>query len=298
MSNTSCNRYCDNSYEGSKNRSTFQCGSLNNTKIWAVYDLNGTCPTNSIYIKELKKCVSTYRYFWNSCTPPSVSFVFNENVTWPILLKAIDQLQLKNTTVSIDIDESVVIDTAWKCASAQSGTTTPSYSFRTPYSRPYSFYGLSSTTRYILENNCLVESSYTHYNHRYANRLCVVNPIDIFSSDDDTDEISIAAVNPQMKFCPTDWFDLNGRCYRVSEARKTIEQAHASCIDVSANSLNKFNQTSIWLLDSNGNIIGGSELNDSPSGEISTYVSEWQARIGFFLLDTDPDHGIGLLDNK
>jgi len=96
LPNTSCDHYCTNSFEGSKTELKYQCGSLTNPQIWAIYDLNGSCPINYIYIKELKKCIYTYKNFWNSCTPPSVSYVYDGSLTWKIFLQVIDKLQLND----------------------------------------------------------------------------------------------------------------------------------------------------------------------------------------------------------
>lgn len=297
LSNTSCDQYCNNTYEGSKTDLKYPCGSKTNPQIWAVYDLNGTCPLNYIYIKELKKCIYTYKNFWNSCTPPSVSFVYDGSLTWKDFLKIINRLQLNNSTATIDFDESVIIDQSWKCPIVTSVSTSDTWRSYSSQSRS-TLFGWNSNSRYILENGCLRESSYASYSHRYSHRLCITDAANKYSSTDDDDDDNatyIFAVNPQTKFCPDNWFDLNGRCYRVSEERKTIEQARNSCITVStSNHLNTLSKPQIWLIDSTGNIIGGEELNDSPTGQIVEYVSEWQARLGFFLLDTDPDHGMNI----
>ncbi|CAF1131269.1 unnamed protein product [Rotaria sordida] len=300
LSNTSCDRYCNNTYEGSSHDLKYQCGSLKNRQIWAIYDLNGTCPINFIYMKELKKCIYAYKYFWNSCTPPSTSFTFDDSITWNNLLKIIDKLQLKDLTVTIDFDDSVVIDSSWKCLNSLSTSTVSSSMWSSYISRSRStLYNFNSNTRYILEKGCLIESSYSSYSHRYSYRLCITDSINRYAltnDDDNNNETYIFSLNPQIKYCPTNWFDLNGRCYRISDERKTIEQARNSCISISTNESTTSSQSRIWLFDSNGNIIGGNELNDSPKGEIVEYISQWQARIGFFLLDTDPDHDNGVTD--
>jgi hypothetical protein len=298
LPNSSCDRYCNNTFEGSITEHKYQCGSSTNPLIWAVYDLNGTCPLNFIYIKELNKCVYTYKNFWNSCTPPSVTFTYDGSLTWTNYLKMINKLQLNDSIVTVDFDESVIIDQTWKCST----TTSPSSNtWRSYFSQSRStLYGWSSNIRYILENGCLRESSYSSYSHRYSYRLCVTDPINKYSSTDNEDNNGtyISGINPQRKFCPTNWFDLNGRCYRMSDERKTIEQARNSCISESPSTTqsNTLDKPRIWLIDSSGKIIDEDEFNDSPSGDIVEYVSEWQARLGFFLLDTDPDSGMEIDD--
>jgi hypothetical protein len=298
LPNSSCDLYCNNTYEGSKNELKYQCGSSKDPKIWAIYDLNGTCPMNFIYIKEIKKCIYTYKNFWNSCTPPSVSFVYDGSYAWNILLKIISKLQLNDSIVTIDFDESVIIERSWKCMNTT--LISSSDTWRSYYSQSRStLYGWSSNTRYILENGCLRESSHSSYSHRYSNRLCVTDPVNRYSitNNENSNGTYITTINTQIKYCPTNWFDLNGRCYRISDERKTIEQARNSCISVSSSTSqsNTYDKPRIWLIDSYGNIIGGDELNDSPTGQIVEYVSEWQSRLGFFLLDTDPDNGIEII---
>ncbi|CAF4534775.1 unnamed protein product [Rotaria sp. Silwood2] len=294
LSNTSCDRYCNNTFEGSSSDHKFQCGSLTNPQTWAIYGLSEICPINFIYIKELKKCIYAYKHFWNSCTPTSISFTFDGSITWNNLLKIINKLQLNESSVTIDFDESVVIDRSWKCPSALSTTTISSLIWTSYLSRSRSsLYGWNSNRRYILENGCLLETSYSSYSHRYSYRLCVTDPVNRYSITDNEDNTGtyIAAVNPQIKYCPTNWFDLNGRCYRVSNERKTIEQAQNSCINVSTTESTTVGQPRIRLMDSSDHIIVDNDLNDSPKGEIVEYISEWQARLGFFLLDTDNDDG-------
>ncbi|CAF4543378.1 unnamed protein product [Rotaria sp. Silwood2] len=301
LSNTSCDRYCNNTFEGSSSDHKFQCGSLTNPQIWAIYELNGTCPINFIYMKELKKCIYAYKNFWNSCSPPSVGFTFDDSITWQTLLKIIDKLQLNDSAVVINFDASVVISSSWKCPSLLSTSTASSYVWTSYLSRSRSGSGLydqNSNTRYILEKGCLLETSYISYLYRYSHNLCVTDPVNKYSitNNEGDNGTYIAAINPVVKYCPTNWFDLNGRCYRVSDERKTIEQARNSCISVSTTGSTTVGQPSIWLIDSTDSVNGGSELNDSPKGDIVEYVSEWQARLGFFLLDTDPDHDDGALD--
>ncbi|CAF0718155.1 unnamed protein product [Adineta steineri] len=295
LSNNSCDRYCNNIYEGSKSDLKYQCGSLTDPKIWAIYDLNGTCPIDYVYMQELNKCVYKYKNFWNSCTPPAVGYIHNGNFSWNGLLKMIGRLQLNESAVTIEFDDDTVVDSTWKCAPVV--VSSPSYSsnsWRSYLAQARStLYGVNSVTRYILESGCLREISYSSYAHRYSYRLCVTDPINKYSSNNNEDSIGtqIFAINPDKQYCPTNWFDLNGRCYRISDERKTIEEARNSCISVSSSSSTSTTTESskIWLIgDTDKN--EDNELSDTPTGEIVEYISEWQSRLGFFLLDTDPDH--------
>ena len=296
LSNKLCDRYCNNTFEGSKTESLFQCGSTTNQRIWSIYDINGSCPINFIYVKELKKCINSYKNFWNSCTPPSVSFTYDGNLAWRNFLKIIDRLQLNSSTVTVNFDESVVVDSSWKCPSTPSLSSSSSDSWKSYYPQSRStLYGWNGNTRYVLENGCLSESSYSSYSHRYSFRLCVTDPTNRYSltNNEDFNGTYISAINPQTVFCPPNWFDLNGRCYRMSDERKSIEQARNSCISTSSTTESgASDKPLIWLIDTNGHTIGGEELSSSPTGELVEYVSEWQARVGFFLLDTDPDSGM------
>ena len=275
LSKNSCNRYCNNTSYDSKIEHKFQCGSLANPRIWAIYDLNGSCPADFVYIKELKACIHAYKHYLNLCTPPSVSYVYNESVTWNTFLKIIEQLHLNESTVTIDFDDDVTIDPSWKCLSETADKLT-SYNRHSNLS----YFSWSFHARYVLDGGCLRKTSQSSYFHRFSNRLCITDPINKYALSD-KDEGGAAATVPKLKVCPTKWFDLNGRCYRMSEERKTIEDARNSCITVS---INKLNKDSNWSVNTD-------QLNDSPKGDIVQYASQWQARLGFFLLDTIPESG-------
>jgi hypothetical protein len=294
LPNKSCDHYCSNTFNGSKVNTKYQCGSSTNTSIWAIYNLNSTCQENFIYVKEIRKCLLVYRNFWSSCVSPSKVFVFDGSITWPTFLQVINRLQLSNVTVMIDIDGSIVVDNAWKCLSTSSSSDT----WRTYLSYSHSsVYSSNSNARFILDHGCLRESSYSSFSHRYSFRLCVSNPVNFYSESNDDDDTSnttfITSVNPQVKFCPTDWFDLNGRCYRMSDEKKTIAQARNSCITVPAVPLATVSKTfREQIFGNTGNLVDHEELNDAPTGRIVEYDSQWHARLGFFLLDTDPDVGM------
>jgi hypothetical protein len=289
LPNNSCNRYCNNTSEESLSEHKFQCGSLNDTRIRAVYDLNGTCPADSVYIKELKKCMSSYRSFWSSCTPPSKTFVYDKSITWSIFLKTIDTLQLNASIVSVDFDEDITVNSSWKCPSNISSTVGTYYSYS-----HLTYSGYSSNIRYILDEGCLRESSYSSYAHRYSHRLCMTNPLNKYSTSDDDDDDEknstyISSTDPQIKFCPPDWFDLNERCYRMSDERKTIQDARQSCISISTES-SKNDKSQSWLYYDNDED-EDSQLTIAPKGDIVQYTSQWQTRLGFFLLDTISENG-------
>jgi hypothetical protein len=295
LPNTSCNRYCSNTPEDSNANHKFQCGSLNDTRIWAIYDLNGTCPMDYVYIKEFQKCLYTYKNYWNSCTLPAKSYIFDGTNTWNDFLKMINTLKLNQTLVTVDFDEDVVVNSSWKCPKTYLDSTSS-------YSYSYSSYSSwNSNTRFILDHGCLRESSYSSYTHRYSNRLCITNPLNKYSLslEDETNLTYIGLATYQLKYCPTNWFDLNGRCYRITDEKKTIQNARNSCMTISETKLNKTSKSSLWINDDDDDDYSDNsiddyfddQLDDSPKGEIVQYTSEWQARLGFFLLDTIPDTG-------
>jgi hypothetical protein len=287
LPNNSCDHYCNNTSDDATVEHKFQCGSSKDPQIWSIYDINGTCPSDFTYIRALKKCMYTNKSFWSFCPIPSKFYIYDGNVTWKIFLKIIEKLKLNNSTVTIYIDENIVVNASLKCASTT--TTTPStiyYSYGSYGSRSYSnSYRWNSNTRYILENGCLRESSYSN---QYSYRLCITDPINKYSSLDNDGDDSAYGTNTdlQIKFCPTGWFDVNGRCYRMSYAPKTIQDARNSCINASKTESNKNDESQISLNDDDDE-----QLNNSPNGDIVQYTSPWQARLGFFLLDTVPEIG-------
>ncbi|CAF1026064.1 unnamed protein product [Rotaria sordida] len=279
LPNNSCNRYCDNTLDNSKIEQKFQCGSSTNRRIWAIYDLNGSCPINYVYIKELQKCVYAYKTFWSSCITPSKVYIYDGNITWNIFLKIIEKLNLNKSIVTIDFDDDITIDSSWKCPSGTIDRTYSSYS------------SLNYNTRYVLDNGCLRIRSYTSYIDRFSYRLCITNPINKYSISDNENENELPFLTSfytQIKFCPTNWFDLNGRCYRMSNEPKTIQDARNSCITISTSESNNNDKAHFWFIDDDDN--DNNEVHDSPKSNIASYTSHWQARLGFFLLDKPPDN--------
>ncbi|CAF4389375.1 unnamed protein product [Rotaria sp. Silwood2] len=283
LSNSSCNHYCDNILDDSKVEHKFQCGSLTDSRTWAIYDLNGSCPFDYVYIKELKKCIYAYKAFWSSCASPSISYVYDRNITWNIFLKIIEKLNLKQSIVSIDFDSDITIDSSWKCSLT---INDKSYS----NSSQISYSSWSSTTRYVLDNGCLRTRSYILYSHRFLYRLCITNPINKYSiSYDDGNEMPyMSSLFPEIRFCPMNWFDLNGRCYRISDERKTIQDARNNCITTSTSESSKNDKSHFWFIHDDDDD-DDNDKDDSFKSEIVQYTSQWQARLGFFLLDKLPD---------
>lgn len=273
LPNNSCDRYCNNA---STNK--FQCGSLTNSSIWAKYDLDGACPAEHVYVKEIKKCMYKYAGFQKSCVSPAINYIYDGSISWSSLLKILEQLNILRLYVSIDFAENVVINSSWEC---DIKTTLKPSGFGSSYNRP-TYLTWNSSKRYMIFHGCLRER-FILGNH--LNHLCITNPINKYSisSEDYNTSSYINAIDPQIQFCPTKWFDLNGRCYRVSDERKTIEEARRSCITISNN-----DKSHLWSYDDHDD---DEDVHDLSAGSIVQYSSPWQARVGFFLLDTIPENG-------
>ncbi|CAF4588076.1 unnamed protein product [Rotaria sp. Silwood2] len=304
LSNNSCDLYCDNTFNDSNIEHKFKCGSLNDSRIWAIYELIDICPTGFIYIKELKKCMYSYKYRWDSCPSSSRGFIYNKTITWNIFLKIIEKLNLNTSTVMVNFDDDVRIDPSWKC-SIRTTTTT-----RTDSSESSEKYARSTLNRlYLLQDGCLYEYVYSYYSSTSYSRLCSMDPIsnDVYS-DTYRSYLTYLPVNSEIMYdCPTNWLDLNNHCYRISDERKTIEEARNSCITISEDEqskkhdeviahVSKFDDDDYDYDDDEKNEKQNkiqNYINDLLKGEIVQYTLSWQARLGFFLLDTIVHYSLG-----
>ncbi|CAF3506525.1 unnamed protein product [Rotaria sp. Silwood1] len=285
LSNNSCDRYCDNTLGDLEIQHKFKCGSRTDLRIWAIYDLNATCPIGFVYIKELKKCISAYERYSNSCPSPSMRYIYDGNVTWNIFLKIIEKLNLTRSVVSIDFDDDVTIDPSWKCPTRTTINTNNSNLSNRNFS-----------TYYVLDSGCLRVHPYSLNSHMLFNRLCITNPVneDSLSSNTTYYPIYGLSLNSNMAMCPPPWFDINTDCYRMSNDRKTIQEARNHCSDLSEleeRYTKRLKLTSSIVDDMNMNNKAIHKLMnimiDILAGEIAQYTSQWQVRLGFFLLDTN-----------
>ncbi|CAF3685928.1 unnamed protein product, partial [Rotaria sp. Silwood1] len=290
LSNNTCDRYCDSIIGDSKAEHRFKCGSLNNSRIWAVYDLNDACSMHSVYIKELKQCISTEQGFGSSCYSPSIPYVYDGNITWNVFLGIIEKLNLTKSIVSINFDNAVTIDPSWKC----SKTTTNINKIQSSLSNTIHF-NMNFSTNYLLDKGCLRVVSYLPYSYRLSHSLCIENPMNKNSLlyKPRFSPIYTSTYNNRMTTnCPTNWFDLNGHCYRISDEAKTIQEARNSCINDPIAEQIKNDQEIILNDDDDDdkkemNNKLNTYMNDLLKGEIAQYTSQWQARLGFYLLDTN-----------
>ena len=284
-----CDRYCDNILGNSKAKQTFKCGSLTDSRIWTRYNLISECPIGSIYVKKIGKCMFTHRGLSSSCPSPSIRYVYNEIIKWNAFLKLIEKLNLTKSIVSINFASYVTINPLWKCPTtiATTNTTNSNWSNTDYFSRKFS-------TFYVLENGCLRARSYSLHSRMLTNHLCIRNSNYMDSSSADT---RINLFYLPIRFirtahCPSRWFDLNGHCYRMSDGRKTIQEAKNSCINLSGVEL-KFAELQIIYNNDADNNDTKKEINkymdfrkSRLKGKIAQYTSTWERDLGFFLLDT------------
>ncbi|CAF1552018.1 unnamed protein product, partial [Adineta steineri] len=221
LSNNTCDHYCDNTFGDSDMEHRFKCGSKNDTRIWTVYDLTDTCPSHSVYVKELNECMSSIVNIMHSCPSSSKQYFYNGKITWNAFLKIIDKLNLTKSTVRISFYNDDIVDPKWKCPTEYSdnnNTGLSSYSFRSIYT---------------LSNSCLSSHGYSSYEILLSSaHLCITSlksddSLSIYTSRSSSYETSI---NPWLPDCPVNWLDLNKYCYRISDTSKTIQEAKYSCI--------------------------------------------------------------------
>ncbi|CAF3728420.1 unnamed protein product [Rotaria sp. Silwood1] len=278
LPDNSCNRYCDNTLGDANIEYKFKCGSLTDRHIWAIYNLRDLCSPGFVYIKELKQCVFTYEEIWNFCPLSSTTYIYDGNITWNMFLKVIEKLKLTESFVSIDFDDNITIDPSWKC----SITTTTNID---------KINSNISNRNYVLHNGCLRVHSNSLNLDNLSYRLCIKNPLnqEISILDDIYYRIYMISIDRTKSSCPINWFDLNGHCYRISDEAKTIQQAKNSCINVSIAEENKYHQETIPDDDMKKQILNVTKDSNRNflQGEITQYTSQWQSRLGFFLLDTD-----------
>ncbi|CAF3890725.1 unnamed protein product [Rotaria sp. Silwood1] len=297
LPNNSCDRYCDNTLSHSDVKHKFQCGSLTDSRIWAIYNLNAICPIGFLYIKELEKCISTYKGLPNSCSSPSMNYIYAGNLTWNVFLKIIQKLNLTKSMVSIDFNDDITIDSSWMCS-----TTSTTHKINANLSNT-SPSNSNFSTNYVLHSGCLRISSHSLHSHIIANRLCIANPL----NDDLSSNYSVSDQYYEFDFaqnfpkCLPQWLDINTNCYRMLNNRKTIQEARNICVDLSEAEKNRIQQTELRLnvAEDNGNYINKESIPkimnftmDFFQGEIAHYTSQWQTRLGFFLLDTNVSYDI------
>ncbi|CAF2666053.1 unnamed protein product [Rotaria sp. Silwood2] len=292
LPNNKCDHYCDNTLDDSKVKHNFKCGSLTDSHIWAIYGLNDLCLRGSIYVKESKRCMFAFKGFSSSCPSPSMKYVFDRKVTWNVFLKIIEKLNLTKSIVSIDFDNDVTIDPSWKCP-----TTITTTNIRNSNLSNTNYFNRNFSTSYVLDNGCLRVHSNSLYLHILSNHLCIINPMNenslLYGSG--IHSIYVSNSNSMETICPPHWFDINTHCYRISDDRKTIQEARNTCISLSE-AQEKNNKEEIIANDDDDDdddmkketINKYNNLkNDILKGEIAQYTSQWQVRLGFFLLDTN-----------
>ncbi|CAF3982275.1 unnamed protein product [Rotaria sordida] len=285
LSNNSCDRYCDNIFINSKIQQKFICGSLKDSRIWTIYNLNAICPIGSIYIKEFEKCILKYKGISNSCPSPSMNYIYNGNPTWNIFLKSIRKLNITKSILSIDFTDNITINSLWLCST--NNNTINSNIVNKNYN-----------TSYILDNGCLRIHSTSSNSHILSTRLCMTNPLTNESSSPYI--IAYCHTYPQktqenIDVCPHPLFDINTNCYQILDTSKPIQEARSRYTSLL--------ETMNWLLEKEKKLFNMINFDyddssvkkmlqtinnsfDTVGLEIVQYASKWQVRLGYFLLDT------------
>lgn len=297
LPNTSCDLYCDNSFNQSILEHKFKCGSKINSRIRAVYDLADLCPDGFIYIKELQGYMTSYHGDKrNLCSSGTEIYKYDRKVAWQELLNIVERLKLTKSAIRMDFDDGIDIDPSWKCPSSTTTSTTySSYFDDEDYSSDY-------ITYYVLSNGCLHAESHKSWPYRSMNRLCIIYRTEMISLTDGTDSLwrYHSSISRLFDGCPENWFDLNLHCYRVSNTPKTIQEASNSCVTLSEyESIQKYQEVLEFVNNTQHSNDDGSLYQNKAEimekikeylykmhfGEIAQYTSSFQDRLGFFLLD-------------
>ncbi|CAF3940814.1 unnamed protein product, partial [Rotaria sp. Silwood1] len=193
--------------------------------------------------------------------------------------------------------DDITIDSSWMCS-----TTSTTHKINANLSNT-SPSNSNFSTNYVLHSGCLRISSHSLHSHIIANRLCIANPL----NDDLSSNYSVSDQYYEFDFaqnfpkCLPQWLDINTNCYRMLNNRKTIQEARNICVDLSEAEKNRIQQTELRLnvAEDNGNYINKESIPkimnftmDFFQGEIAHYTSQWQTRLGFFLLDTNVSYDI------
>ncbi|CAF4814201.1 unnamed protein product [Rotaria socialis] len=288
LSTDKCDRHCKNIVANSKVQHPFTCGSSTDQRIWAVYNLTDLCPTDSVYVKELKHCMFTNTDIFDSCPSPSVKYVYNGNLTWNTFLKVIKKFNLTKSIVSVDFDDDVIIDSSWKCPMNKTDNIIKSNISDTNY------FQQSSSVNYVLDSGCLRESTYSVSSRMPMNYLCVTYPMNKKSPLDDEPHLHgrYRYISRTIVACPPNWFDLNRQCYRMSNEPKNIQEAKNTCFSISESeekeNLGQIDRLALDTEEKNEFVEEFKKfISDYLKGEIVQYTSRWQTHLGFYLLDTN-----------
>ncbi|CAF3871152.1 unnamed protein product [Rotaria sordida] len=263
LSNNSCDRYCDNIFINSKIQQKFICGSLKDSRIWTIYNLNAICPIGSIYIKEFEKCILKYKGISNSCPSPSMNYIYNGNPTWNIFLKSIRKLNITKSILSIDFTDNITINSLWLCST--NNNTINSNIVNKNYN-----------TSYILDNGCLRIHSTSSNSHILSTRLCMTNRLNnSLFNDNRSYSIDVSVLDENVSIQ-----EVMDTCIIESTLEKNSSTFTMMSIDT--------NYTVVNLDDKNKTIIKHKNpLIDTLEDEIAQYMLPWEVRLGFFLLDTN-----------
>lgn len=248
--------------------------------------------------------MKSYIVHGDLCPSDAKIYAYDGNIEWSKLLHIIERLNLTTSYIRINFDDGIDIDPAWRCSS---NTTTKT----TTTTRSWHYYYSYSKTYYLLSNGCLSTELHPSWSYRLFESLCATYRIKDYSSTENTASFSIYMPSTKTVFenCPANWLDVNKFCYRISNVQKTMQEAKASCITLSAiESSQKYQGNLIYMIDSENDTLNNYDGDDDDSyngkglmekskeyikeylfnmyfGEVVQYTSPFQARLGFFLLD-------------
>ncbi|CAF1346534.1 unnamed protein product, partial [Didymodactylos carnosus] len=290
LPNSTCDRYCNDSSPVQ----TYRCGSKKDPKIFAVYLLNGSCPETTIFVSELGKCVTKqYSGYYSgptTCSPPMKEFVYDGSIAWSAYLRLLKKLELHDERVLIEFADHITPNNSWQCGLTTTtiASTTgddddsprPIYRIQRPMWSQ--FRTSAEQKRYLVYNSCLRDSeSLSYYYSRSGYRVCIMEPVEKFSSSSGSDNnnssyiISISQLNT---ICPHGWLDINHRCFRMTKQKKSMASAKNVCIS------NQDEDKVITLMGIVDDVQRKTE-NERNAGRPLEYQTEWEAKIGFYLLD-------------
>ncbi|UJR19928.1 hypothetical protein I4U23_023060 [Adineta vaga] len=289
LSNDRCNLYCNNIFGDSNIEHMFKCGSTNDSRIWAIYDLSDLCPIGYVYVREQKACMTVL----DSCPSGTEIYAYDGNITWDSVLKIIEKFNSTKSSVRISFTNRSNINPKWACSST--------YSYNSDIISSVSY----DRTYYTIKDGCLRSQEYlSYYSYTYtsSSKLCIM-----FLTAETQSSYDIIrsyyryeyTTNQKSHECPKNWLDLNNHCYQISDRSKTIQEAKNSCFTVLQMKLNIEHEDEMKPIfddtDDNEFIYIETEKNDEGAdydsklhgSEIVPYSAQWQGRLGFFLLDTN-----------
>ncbi|CAF1080639.1 unnamed protein product [Adineta ricciae] len=211
-------------------------------------------------------------------------YIFDGQLTWNGFLEIIDSMNLTKSMIQMNFGYNMSIDSSWKC--------TTNYSSSTGKEEMW----------YTLYNGCLSEMMYPDAFYSALKLSITKRPSQNLAYEQQYLPYYGSSYRKQVFYeCPKNWLDVNNYCYRISDIRRTLEEAESSCISVSESNLQEESDEAMYY-NANGDFyhsyawkqayLGNVDyLSKFDRGEIVRYSSQWQGRLGFFLLHTNITNG-------